>query len=178
MLIVRPLISEDTEYLSKCADYDVSYNFMFLVWRGNRGQYIYWCDLFVFDILTFGSLSLYIYSFIPHPSIQQTFNVYPYSVPSLELGAGKCLSKSKAPIEDNERTVSKKKSFRRFPDHCPFRASVVCCWPDTNPLPSFSNPTALKTFVCFRGQLTDVALGHPPLYLYCTYKRWRHMGLF
>lgn len=71
----------------------------------------------------------------------------------------------------------KKQGFRQFPDNCPARAILVCHWPATDPLPSFYNPQAPKTFVCLRGQFTDVAPGHPPLYLYCTYKRWKHMGL-
>lgn len=97
---------------------------------GRKGRTItdQW-DLFV---LTFWRLGIFPYTSIPPPCQHLLFT--PYSMPGSVLGTEKCLSKSKAPMGDNERMISKKKSFRRFPNHCSFRASVVCCWLDPNPL--------------------------------------------
>lgn len=130
-----------------------------------------------FDILTFGHLSLYIHPSTLIPPHCQGLLCTPCAMPGSVLGAEKCLSKSKAPMGDNERMTSKKKALDGSPITALSEPLLSAAGLIQTSFPPFLTLWPPETFVCLRGQLTDVAVGHPPLYLYCTYKRTRHMGL-
>lgn len=139
--------------------------------ESKEGTIPHWWDLFVFGILTFLNLSSYI-CFSMRLSLHPSNNLMCLSATSQAVyqePGGVCeRAKTSWDTTKGQFLRKKKKGFRPFLENCPSRATVVCHWPDTNPLPSFYNPQGPKTFVCLRGQFTDVALGHPPLYLYCT----------
>lgn len=114
---------------------------------GRKGRTItdQW-DLFA---LTFWRLGIFPYTSIPPPCQHLLFT--PYSMPGSVLGTEKCLSKSKAPMGDNERMISKNKKLQTVPQSLPFRS--LCClllaWPKLS-FPPFLALWPPETFVYLR----------------------------
>ena len=127
-------------------------------------------------VLTFWHLGIFPYTSIPPRSSLHPAN--PLRHARLCARSWEVFVKKQSPHGRQRKNDFLEKNLQTVPQSLPFQSlrCLLLAWSKPS-FPPFLTLWPLETFVCLRGQLTDVAVGHPPLYLYCTYKRTRHMGL-